>query len=624
MMQKRLKKSKHPQWMAYWIGSIRWSKPRWWLPVLFGLTAWMPAQAPPLLAQTGASPVWVIQHIQVHFEPETPIDTRSLNRQFKGRVYHLTALNDVRESLHQLLVNEGYYFYCILLQRIQADSAQKTIVLTYHVNPGFPVQLTEVVLQMADTSAETRSRLQSRIAPFLKKPYRSRQIKELFAALLQDFENRGFPLARLELEDYQLKRLPDSSWGIDLKVRIVPGDTVHLVGLWFPGKEEHYTRYLQRLVNFRERELYDRRRVRRYRQRLQRQDFIKRVGEPQLIKNPNGQYFLKMELEEAPATTLDGVVGYVPPPTAKPQETGYFTGLLNMGFRNLFGPGRRLKLFWQKQDRYSEAFQLRYREPFILGLPLHTEWGLYRLVRDTTYIDWQYQVVLEFPLGDRIQAFVNLLNREIAPDTLASRQLRLPRTRSFYTETGLAYDSRDHVKNPRSGIYLRVAFSYGTKQNLGPAYLLREDSLKIRTTIQQVQADLEWYWEWLKRQVLANRLHFAFIGGKNAQIQLPDLFWFGGANSVRGFREDQFFAEKVVWLNTEYRFLLGPFTRFFIFVDNAYFTRRMPDPLTRWVTGYGLGIRFPGPLGILQVDLGMERGKPFREGKIHVRLINEF
>ena len=173
-------------------------------------------------------------------------------------------------------------------------------------------------------------------------------------------------------------------------------------------------------------------------------------------------------------------------------------------------------------------------------------------------------------------------------------------------------------------MYLRAAFSYGSKRNLGPAYLLREDSLKIRSTIQQARIDLESYIQMFPQQVLANRFHFAFIGGKDAQIQLPDLFWFGGANSVRGFREDQFYAEKVVWVNTEYRFLLGPLSRFFVFVDNAYFIRRIPEPLTRWLTGYGLGIRFPGPVGVVQVDLGMERGKPFREGKIHVRLINEF
>ncbi|MEJ2636415.1 MAG: hypothetical protein P8184_14130 [Calditrichia bacterium] len=40
--------------------------------------------------------------------------------------------------------------------------------------------------------------------------------------------------------------------------------------------------------------------------------------------------------------------------------------------------------------------------------------------------------------------------------------------------------------------------------------------------------------------------------------------------------------------------------------------------------GYGLGIRLTGPLGLLQVDYGLADGLPFREGKIHFRIINEF
>ena len=40
--------------------------------------------------------------------------------------------------------------------------------------------------------------------------------------------------------------------------------------------------------------------------------------------------------------------------------------------------------------------------------------------------------------------------------------------------------------------------------------------------------------------------------------------------------------------------------------------------------GYGAGLSFPGPLGILQVDYGLAKDLNFREGKIHFRLINEF
>jgi outer membrane protein insertion porin family len=107
-------------------------------------------------------------------------------------------------------------------------------------------------------------------------------------------------------------------------------------------------------------------------------------------------------------------------------------------------------------------------------------------------------------------------------------------------------------------------------------------------------------------------------------LRPPDQVWFGGARTVRGFREDQFFARRVAWLNTEYRLLLGPRTRFFVFTDNAFYSRDYPDKVDQWLTSYGLGLRLEGPLGIMQVDYGLEKGASFQEGKLHFRVINEF
>jgi hypothetical protein len=40
--------------------------------------------------------------------------------------------------------------------------------------------------------------------------------------------------------------------------------------------------------------------------------------------------------------------------------------------------------------------------------------------------------------------------------------------------------------------------------------------------------------------------------------------------------------------------------------------------------GYGVGIRFETPLGIMGVDYGFGRGDSFSTGKIHFGIINSF
>ncbi|MEL6822626.1 MAG: BamA/TamA family outer membrane protein, partial [Calditrichota bacterium] len=369
---------------------------------------------------------------------------------------------------------------------------------------------------------------------------------------------------------------------------------------------------------------YSHQKIANYRRILQRQEFIKTVEEPVLAQDKKGNYFLQINFEESPSTTLDGVVGYIPPPSTDPDASGYFTGLLNVGVRNLFGGGRKFRIFWEKEDELSDAFEVNYREPYLLSLPLHATLGLQRLVRDTTYIEWQYQLDLEVPINETLSGYVNISTRSVAPDSLASRQLRLPITESVITGSGIRWDTRNERLNPISGINLEVGFSLSRQENTGPAYLLAEDSLRKSVTLRRVRADIHTFLPTFKRQVFANRLHLQFIESTGTELQLADQFWFGGATTLRGYRESQFSAKRAFWINSEYRFLLGPQARFFVFTDNGYYSRNSPDKREDWLSSYGIGLRFGAPLGIVQVDFGLERGTPFREGKLHFRLINEF
>ncbi|RMG28236.1 MAG: hypothetical protein D6732_18990 [Methanobacteriota archaeon] len=171
---------------------------------------------------------------------------------------------------------------------------------------------------------------------------------------------------------------------------------------------------------------------------------------------------------------------------------------------------------------------------------------------------------------------------------------------------------------------LELAFSLSNQKNNGPAYLLAEDSLPGSVTIKRLRTDLEACLLTFKRQLLANHLHWQAVDTSVAIFRSPDQIWFGGANSVRGFRESQFFGEQVVWLNTEYRLLMGPFSPPLPVYRQRLLTRDFSDKVNQWLTSYGLGLRFPEPLGIVQVDFGLEKGAPFREGKLHFRVVNEF
>ena len=129
------------------------------------------------------------------------------------------------------------------------------------------------------------------------------------------------------------------------------------------------------------------------------------------------------------------------------------------------------------------------------------------------------------------------------------------------------------------------------------------------------------------RQIVALAAHGRDIEG--GRIEEGEMFRFGGTNSVRGYRENQFLASRVVWLNNEYRFLLARRTFFFGFVDAAYYLRPADDihairQSEAFKFGYGFGIRLDTSLGNLGVSFALGQGDSISNGKIHFGLINEF
>jgi outer membrane protein insertion porin family len=485
--------------------------------------------------------------------------------------------------------------------------------------------LKEVWYQLPDSLLQDyKESIDEYISEVTGKIYTESLQNALFYRILNEFENSGYPLCRISTVKFTLDSLENHKLGVVLRIDINPGSKILINGLKLPTESDIDVSYLEKLFRFKKYEVYQKDRIERYEKILRRQDFIKTAGQSVLVKNKEDEYFLKLAFEKAPSTTLDGVVGYIPPPANDPDESGYFTGLFNIGLKNLFGTGRRMDVYWQKPDRFSEEFKVRYREPFLLGLPFHVGGVLHRLVRDTTYIEWEYSLNTEVPINENLSGFARLFNREVYPDSLASRQLRLPQTSALHTEIGLRWDTKDDPYNPKSGLIFSAYFDYGTQKNVGPAYLLQEDSLVARTNVRKVTGEAAFFRETFKNQVLALNFRTVLIAYQGDQVRPPDMFWFGGATTIRGYRENQFFGDQVGWLNTEYRFLIGPQSRLFVFADFGYYSRNLPEEKEEYLLGYGAGLSFPGPLGILQVDYGLARNLNFSQGKIHFRIINEF
>jgi len=539
-----------------------------------------------------------------------------------GNFFDNKVIEHANKKIIQNMRNRGYLYARIDTVSIKRTNSGNSYNLTWFINENFPFQIKTISIKSDSIAADDIfSKMNIKEGDIFSRIL----LEEDFIYISSYFASIGYPFVNLSVDDIVVKKSDENYYDVDISINAHAGKLTNVYRIILRGNKITKDDVILREIGLEPGALYNQEEIDNIPQILNRLGYFKQVEQPKLILTENKKIALMIEVEEGNTTTFDGVVGYMPDDPSTEKSEGYFTGLLNASMRNLFGTGRKFEIFWEKPDKYSDQFKLYYEEPWIFNLPVNIGAGLERLVRDTTYIERTYFINSSFKLSSTMKATLTFSQKSTVPDSLASRTLRLARNITTSAEVGIEYDTRDYPINPRNGILYTTYYSFGQKLNTGPSYLLSEDKISKNEEIQKVQVGLKYFQPLWQNQVLAFSFNGARIRSNKDRLQLTDHIWFGGARSLRGYRENQFHGSVVSWLNLEYRFLISRNSRLFMFNDWGFFNYSQNNKTKEDIMpGYGVGIRFDTALGIMGVDYGLGRGDSFSNGKIHFGIENSF
>lgn len=461
------------------------------------------------------------------------------------------------------------------------------------------------------------------------------------------YSENGYPKVEIVSEDFQFSA---ETGTVDFRLAIREGAQVQIGEVKISGLEKTKTEVVRREISVKPNRRFDQRDVDASYRQLRNSGYFYQVN-PNVLEPSDTEDRINFHarVTEAKTGRLSGVIGYAPPESeadAAPQ----LTGVLEARETNLLGTGRQLNFYWK--SGLLKIFRIGYAEPWIFGKPLTVgiEYGQFRQqnpnrtellglsdgeaetaaeersgsVSATTQFGRVFEGAMTLGYKQINVSNTGLPPRQTVPidiqtpvfpnPNLTVLDETVPYSGTKYSVTfRLTRDTRDYFLNPTRGRRDSIAFEVSRSD-----FQLRKAWLSLQQ-----------YFPTWRKQTIAVEFHGAAVWGFKTQLEnrsdivIPptELFYLGGATTLRGYDEDWFSGPRRVYANLEYRFLIGPDSQVFVFTDLGSVTSvEAPSTFDRLRVGYGFGARLESNSGILRIDYGLAAGDSLLRGKIHVNL----
>nr|WP_255737311.1 hypothetical protein [Cognataquiflexum nitidum] len=436
------------------------------------------------------------------------------------------------------------------------------------------------------------------------RPFDYRQVSRLFESILKESENKGYPFAAIRIDS-----LARTEKGFSGALALDSGPRITFDTLKITGDTKTKPEFISRFLQIKPGESFSQRKIDDGIRQIRGLPYLKWAGEPELSFQ-NEEATLYLPVSDRRINSIDGIIGFLP----NENEGGKLlvTGQFDIALYNVAGTGRNYELHWQRFNQFSQTLKITGFEPLLLGSNIDAGISFSLLKEDTTFLNRDFR--LNFGYRVSSDGYVSFFTRRQAGDLLAVNGLeestQLPEAGDFrFNNYGLNYRHiwLDDIFFPRRGALAQVEFAIGNKnilQNTGLSPELYE-GIELKTLQYYMEARFEKHFYLSPRWGIFTRLAGGLVENKN--ILLNDLFRIGGLQSIRGFNENFFFADKYLYLNFEPRFYFDSYSYFMIFADMGRLENNVQNFGTDQTFSAGMGFSLETGNGVFNFIYGLGR-----------------
>lgn len=428
---------------------------------------------------------------------------------------------------------------------------------------------------------------------------------------LFELSEEGFPFASAEIIRFNPE---DGNCSVSVEINVDTGENAEASQIYFTGLESNSQDYLRKISRFRAGQTITPNYLRFLQGNLNSSELFNFVGDGQILLR-EGKPVIVFEVQERSLNQFDGLLGYVPDVTGN----GRIVGDVELSLWNVLNQGNGLNFRYERLRPETSELNLGVSQDWIGDIPVGLSAGFELYQNDTTYQSRQFELGSYYRISGGFRLTGGL---EFQSSTSGSNIPAIvePDGRKRTARLGFDYSNVDNFNVPTAGNRISVSYGIANKN-------LQEDS--TGTFIQNyLEVEASQYIPIFAQSVLAISVDGFLLEAD--KVTINDLIRFGGANSFRGYSEDQLRAGRLLWGDLEYRFLLD--RNSYVFAFGAVGSYHRPKLLTETNNNFqvnnnlystGFGLSYQTQIGRLKFSYAISPEESIANGKVHFGIKTE-
>jgi outer membrane protein insertion porin family len=387
------------------------------------------------------------------------------------------------------------------------------------------------------------------------------------------------------------------------------------------GNKKTKTRIILREMETKPGDVFDARQLQKDLMRLRNLDYFEMLDFQPADASEPGKVVLGVNVKEKKTGTVSVGLGY--------SSRERLVGFADITEHNFRGVGQQIGVRWEAgQFTNRSGYEFSFTDPWMLGKRTSLGFQLYNRTTNRPLLSnvvvnsatqelntWVYErrkgvgISVGKPVGEFTRLLLDLRSDDVLYSTvpgyldadqeaaLSNQVLKLSDGRVTSATLRGVRDTRDLATNPHRGAFYSVSTELAGGP-LGGSWSFGKVGVDLRRyfPIGRAKADGS------NQMVLATRL---MAGSSLGKMPLSENYWIGGAESLRGYREDEFNGSRTILFSTEFRVPFGTSLQGVTFFDYGYaWPRNQGLRLGEMKPAVGLGLRVITPLGPLRLDYG--------------------